>query len=199
MNVSVYNTDTPNSVLDRMKSLKGIDVYNSAVSNADGVALSTRSTFYNLQNKSGYNQIDTPIFAYDGYINEYIQAGANELQGIEMRYRYLDNRVIGINNTKVDTFEGAQSAIGEIDNALEIVAEERSRFGAFENRFEHADNVDKTSAENLQDAESRIRDTDMAQEMTMYAKENILQQAGISMLSQVAKSGQQVLQLLGGR
>ena len=196
LSVSVNGSDDVDSVLERIKSLKGIDVYNSATSNADGVSLASRSYFYNTTNRSGYNQIDTPIFAYDGYINEYVQAGANELQGIELRYRYLDNRVIGINSTKVDSLENAQSAIVEIDNALNIIAEERGRFGAYENRFEYTAGIDRISAENLQDAESRIRDTDMSEEMTKFAKENIIQQAGVSMLSQASQSGQSVLQLL---
>ena len=84
-----------------------------------------------------------------------------------------------------------------IDKAINYVSSERSRMGAMENRLEYAYLYDTNAAINLQDAESRIRDTDMAEEMTRYAKENILEQAGISMLSQANSANQMIVQLLG--
>lgn len=81
--------------------------------------------------------------------------------------------------------------------AIQKVSIERAKMGAMQNRLEHTiANLD-TSSENLQSAESRIRDTDMAKEMTQYSKSNILQQAGQSMLAQANQSTQGVLSLLG--
>ena len=81
--------------------------------------------------------------------------------------------------------------------AIQKVSTERAKMGAMQNRLEHTiANLD-TSSENLQSAESRIRDTDMAKEMTQYSKSNILQQAGQSMLAQANQSTQGVLSLLG--
>lgn len=97
----------------------------------------------------------------------------------------------------VSTSEGAQAAIPVIDNAISTVLKERSNLGALQNRLEHTINNLGTANENLSDAESRIRDTDMAMEMMEYTKGNILSQAVTSMLAQANQLPQQVLQLLG--
>ena len=84
------------------------------------------------------------------------------------------------------------------DTAIETVSEARSTFGAYQNRLEHSFNVNSFTAENLDASESRIRDTDMAEEMVRYTKQNILEQAVMSMLSQANQSQQGVLSLLAG-
>ena len=91
----------------------------------------------------------------------------------------------------------ASLAIEAYDNAIQKVSTERAKLGAMQNRLEHTINNLDTSAENLQSAESRFRDVDMASEMTTYSKYNILQQAGQSMLAQANQSTQGVLSLLG--
>ena len=89
-------------------------------------------------------------------------------------------------------------AITAVSGAIEKLSEQRSRLGAYQNRLEHTiANLD-TSAENLQTAESRIRDVDMAAEMVEYSKYNILSQASQSMLAQANQSTQGVLSLLQG-
>ena len=91
----------------------------------------------------------------------------------------------------------ASLAVNAYDMAIQKVFTERAKMGAMQNRLEHTiANLD-TSSENLQSAESRIRDTDMAKEMPQYSKSNILQQAGQSMLAQANQSTQGVLSLLG--
>jgi len=97
----------------------------------------------------------------------------------------------------VSTFEKAGAAITVINNAIETVSAERSKMGAYQNRLEHTISNLGTSAENLQAAESRIRDLDMAQEMMSFTKNNILQQAATAMLAQANMAPQSVLQLLG--
>jgi len=88
------------------------------------------------------------------------------------------------------------AAISTLDDAIETVSKSRSDLGALQNRLEHTiTNADNT-AENLQSAESRIRDVDMADEMVKYSKSSILQQAGQSMLAQANQSTQGVLSLL---
>ena len=90
----------------------------------------------------------------------------------------------------------AGDAIKRTDTALNKVTEIRSRIGAYQNRLEHTiDNIDNT-AENLQAAESRIRDNDMARAMVEYAKDSILMQTAQSVLAQSSKNPQQILQLL---
>ena len=103
---------------------------------------------------------------------------------------------IGIEGLKVDTEDDATASIDTIANAIQKVSSQRSALGAVQNRLEHTINNLDTASENLQTAESRIRDTDMAEEMVNYSKNNILAQAGQSMLAQANQSNQGVLSLL---
>ena len=100
-------------------------------------------------------------------------------------------------NQAVSIVSLAQTLISEIDGALGDISAQRGKFGAAQNRLEHTINNLGTSAENLQAAESRIRDVDMAAEMMEFTKNNILQQAATAMLAQANMAPQSVLQLLG--
>ncbi|MFR0846522.1 MAG: flagellin [Eubacterium sp.] len=97
--------------------------------------------------------------------------------------------------TKVNG-EGISKLIDNVDTMIKDVTTERSKLGAVQNRLEYTVKVDDNTAENMQSAESRIRDTDMADEMTRFSKESILQQAATSMLAQANQSNQGVLSLL---
>jgi len=97
--------------------------------------------------------------------------------------------------TKVDG-ESISNLIDKVDTMIKNVTTERSKLGAVQNRLEYTVKVDDNTAENMQSAESRIRDTDMADEMTRFSKESILQQAATSMLAQANQSNQGVLSLL---
>ncbi|KQR44301.1 flagellin [Frigoribacterium sp. Leaf164] len=97
---------------------------------------------------------------------------------------------------KFGTASEAQASIKLIDEQIKTVSTARSELGAVQNRFEHAINVTNVAKENLTAAESRIRDTDMAQEMVKYTRSNILSQAGTAMLAQANQSTQGVLSLL---
>ena len=100
------------------------------------------------------------------------------------------------NKARVDDYEAANNTITYVQNAINTVSTQRSALGALQNRLEHTvANLDNVS-ENTQSAESRIRDTDMASEMVQYSKNNILAQAGQSMLAQANQSTQGVLSLL---
>ncbi|GAA4593743.1 flagellin [Actinoplanes octamycinicus] len=91
---------------------------------------------------------------------------------------------------------GAAKAIKALDSAIKSVSDQRASLGASQNRFEHTINNLNTAVENLSASESRIRDTDMAQEMVSFTRSQILTQAGTSMLSQANQSSQNVLSLL---
>lgn len=100
------------------------------------------------------------------------------------------------NKLTVSSFDTAGRAMKSIQSAIALVSNQRSNLGAVQNRLEHTiANLDNIS-ENTQSAESRIRDTDMAEEMVNYSKNNILAQAGQSMLAQANQSTQGVLSLL---
>lgn len=94
------------------------------------------------------------------------------------------------------TIEQANRSIAVLDKALEVVSKQRADLGAYQNRLEFATQAIKIGAENLQAAESRIRDTDMARESTQFATENILTQSATAMLAQANVRPQLVLQLL---
>lgn len=97
---------------------------------------------------------------------------------------------------KFDSAENAQKAIALIDEQIASVSSARSNLGAIQNRFDHAINVTNVAKENLTAAKSRITDVDMAEEMVKYTRDNILSQAGTSMLAQANQSTQGVLSLL---
>ena len=129
-----------------------------------------------------------------------LQIGANEGQVMEFNIGDMSATALGVSgqNVRVDEQDRAEHAITTIDKAIEIVSKQRSALGAVQNRLEHTiANLD-TSAENLQTAESRIRDVDMASEMVEYSKNNILSQASQSMLAQANQATQGVLSLLQG-
>ena len=131
-----------------------------------------------------------------------LQVGANSGQQISIEITAMSARAGGLELQDIGTKVSSGSAdditqlLDTIDDALNTVSTQRSALGAIQNRLEHtianADNV----SENLTDAESRIRDTDMADEMVKFSKNNILQQAGQSMLAQANQSTQGVLRLL---
>ncbi len=127
-----------------------------------------------------------------------LQIGANEGQTMSFSIDDMSARSLGVDGNKIDiaTQSGAQKATTTIDAAIKKVSAQRSKLGAVQNRLEHTiANLD-TAAENTQTSESRIRDTDMASEMVVYSKNNILLQAGQSMLAQANQSNQGVLSLL---
>ena len=127
-----------------------------------------------------------------------LQIGANEGQTMTFSMDDMSARALGVDGNKVDlsTQEGAQKATTTIDDAIKKVSTQRGQLGAVQNRLEHTISNLDTAAENTQNAESRIRDTDMASEMVNYSKNNILAQAGQSMLAQANQSNQGVLSLL---
>lgn len=127
------------------------------------------------------------------------QIGANgvEDQRLTINIANMGSTAIGVNGVDVSTQDGANDGINKIDDAIKTVSTQRAKLGAVQNRLEHTVNSLSTAEENLQSAESQIRDTDMAAEMIKYTKSNILQQASQSMLAQANQQPQGVLQLLG--
>lgn len=149
-----------------------------------------------------------------------LQIGANGGQEVEVSIASMKAKDLGITQTSarvaltsdstanlsndlnigealnVTSQAAASLAIDAYDNAIQKVSAERAKLGAVQNRLEHTINNLDTSSENLQSAESRIRDVNVADEMTTFSKYNILQQAGQSMLAQANQSTQGVLSLL---
>jgi flagellin len=131
------------------------------------------------------------------------QVGANMDQSERIYIGTMTAQSLGLQGAQgstemisISTPESANMAIGMVDTALRSVSKQRADLGAYQNRFEEASKGVAIAAENLQAAESRIRDADMASEMVDYAKNQILTQAGTAMLAQANMKTQSVLQLL---
>ncbi len=125
-----------------------------------------------------------------------LQVGSLSGQNISISIKNMNASSLGISGLSVSSFSSAGAAMSAIQKAIQSVSDMRSTLGALQNRLEHTiSNLDNI-AENTQSAESRIRDTDMAEEMVEYSKNNILAQAGQSMLAQANQSTQGVLSLL---
>jgi len=125
-----------------------------------------------------------------------IQAGANSGQNIELFINGMGSEALGLKDASIATQEDADKAISTMDEALKRVSNERSRLGAYQNRLEHAYNANVNTAENLQAAESRIRDADIAKEMMNMVKAQILMQASQYVLAMHMQQAQSILKLL---
>ena len=122
----------------------------------------------------------------------YLQVGANSGDNMHISVAVT----VTVATTTVDTHANASTTITSVTNAIKSVSSQRSKLGAVQNRLEYTVNSLQNYSENLTTSESRIRDTDMASEMVSYSKNNILQQAAQSMLTQANQSNQGVLSLL---
>jgi flagellin len=141
-------------------------------------------------------------FASGGSIGEIVfQIGANAGQSIKTDIANMTASGLGITTTLsiggTATANALSGVLGTIDAAIDIVSAERSKLGAIQNRLEHTIANMGVTMENLAASESRIRDVDMAEEMTQFTKNQILMQSATAMLAQANMKPQAVLQLLG--
>lgn len=170
---------------------------------ADGTAVGTDGYFTSEGGKGVAVAADAAAAFTEGYdvngaISFSLHVGADSASDnkIAVKIDSMSAKGIGVYGLKVDTEDDATAAIDRIAEAVQKVSSQRSTLGAAQNRLEHTiANLDNV-VENTTSAESRIRDTDMAQEMVNYSKNNILAQAGQSMLAQANQSNQGVLSLL---
>lgn len=192
--LDVSSSDTEQSILDKINKAFNKDTlfdlnFKTSNDNTATVYKSSRKTSAMMKNDY------VPADMVDD-INLNIHSGAETTDKIGFDYECLRLRTIGMTDTNVLTEADALAAIDEVADALNIVSAQRSLFGAYQNRMEHAYNIDKNSSENTQSAESQIRDTDMAKEMIKYSNLNILGQAGQAMLAQSNQKNQGILSLL---
>jgi flagellin len=146
---------------------------------------------------SSTTQFNTMNLLDGNFTGKLLQVGALSGQTIGISIGSMSAATLGVNALDVTTNANAGASMSKVQKAIESVSTQRSSLGAIQNRLEHTvANLDTTS-ENTSASESRIRDTDMAEEMVEYSKNNILAQAGQSMLAQANQSTQGVLSLLG--
>ena len=187
-------------ILQRMNEL-ATQAANDTNTTTDRTAISKEMTALKdeLDRIASTTQFNKQNLLSGSFASKNLQVGALADQKIGISIDAMDASSLGIstNTIKVDTFTNAGGAMSTIQAAIDTVSTQRSALGAIQNRLEHTvKNLDTTS-ENTQSAESLIRDTDMAKEMVSYSKNNILAQAGQSMLAQANQSNQGVLSLLG--
>lgn len=190
------------SILQRMNEL-ATQAANGTNTSVDRSAIRAEldqltSEINRIQSTTQFNTMNLLDGTFSGATHQMkLQVGALSGQSIDFSIANMCATKIGLNTTlSVSTFTKAGSYMKSVQDAIEVVSKQRSAMGAIQNRLEHTiANLDTTS-ENTQSAESRIRDTDMASEMVTYSKNNILAQAGQSMLAQANQSTQGVLSLL---
>lgn len=190
------------SILQRMNEL-ATQAANGTNTSVDRSAIRAEldqltSEINRIQSTTQFNTMNLLDGTFSGATNQMkLQVGALSGQSINFSIANMCASKIGLKqDLSVSTFTKAGSYMKSVQDAIEVVSKQRSAMGAIQNRLEHTiANLDTTS-ENTQSAESRIRDTDMASEMVTYSKNNILAQAGQSMLAQANQSTQGVLSLL---
>lgn len=190
------------SMLQRMSEL-AVQASNGTNATQDRTALDNevqqlKTEIERVGTTTQFNKMDILTGEFSSKNEKTLQVGANQDQVITIAISALTSTVgSALDATvKVGTASAAQSSITIIQNSITNLSALRSKLGALQNRLEHTvANLDNIS-ENTQSAESRIRDTDMAEEMVQYSKNNILQQAGQSMLAQANQANQGVLSLL---
>lgn len=170
---------------------KNVDIEFDAMANTK-VEWSESALGFRLSRDSGI--YETIIHLADN--TTVFQIGANEKEDMGIDIGDMSAKALGINNVLVTDRESAARSITVIDAAIDRVSGQRAKLGAYQNRLEHTINNLTVAGTNLQAAESRIRDLDMAKEMMNFTKLNILMQAGNSMLAQANQLPQNVLQLL---
>lgn len=166
------------------------DISKSKFTDVNGAAGGTATTSLNSSTELSFTQQVTDIGGMK------VHVGANEDQYIPVEINAISTKRLNLDEVNVMSFKNASRSIEKIDNAISKVSAIRSQLGAYENRIEHTQNNLATSTENLTAAVSRMIDTDMAEEMTEYTSQNVLAQAGTSILSQANARPETALQLL---
>jgi flagellin len=197
----MYTDATGAEVLKTKKDYADVNyVVGDAAGNASDMAtLINSKTGINAQDNGTDVELKPAIGSKSEGDGMELQIGANEGQTMKFSIDDMSAKALGVDGNKVDlsTQDQAKKAMTTIDAAIKKVSSQRSQLGAVQNRLEHTISNLDTAAENTQNAESSLRDTDMAKEMVEFSKNNILAQAGQSMLAQANQSNQGVLSLLG--
>ena len=186
------------SILQRMNEL-ATQAANDTNTSTDRTAIKAEidqltSEINRIQSTTQFN---TQNLLDGKFTGKNLQIGSLKGQTIKISISNMNAKTLGVSGLTVDKNSTAGVSMSKIQAAIDKVSTQRSNLGALQNRLEHTINNLDTTSENTSAAESRIRDTDMADEMVQYSKNNILAQAGNSMLAQANQQTQGVLSLLG--
>ena len=186
------------SILQRMNEL-ATQAANDTNTSTDRTAIKAEidqltSEINRIQSTTQFN---TQNLLDGKFTGKNLQIGSLKGQTIKISISNMNAKTLGVSGLTVDKNSTAGVSMSKIQAAIDKVSTQRSNLGALQNRLEHTINNLDTTSENTSAAESRIRDTDMADEMVQYSKNNILAQAGNSMLAQANQQTQGVFSLLG--
>lgn len=148
-----------------------------------------------VTNDQVYNNDDI-VLDITGLGSMGVQIGTGKGQQLDVRIATVSLRTLGLEDLDCSTYDNSMTFLAQMDATLSYINQARSRLGAYEQRFEHTISTLDVSEENMTGAYSRIMDLDMAEEMTTYSTEQVLVQAGTSMLAQANERPSSVLQLL---
>ncbi|NSW90066.1 MAG: flagellin [Firmicutes bacterium] len=185
------------AILQRMREL-AVQSSTDTNTNDDRAELQKEVTqlIAELDRIGNNTEFNTQKLLDGSFSTKQIHIGANSGQTLTISIGNMTASGLSVSGVNISTQTGADAAIETIDNAIKSLSSERSQLGAWQNRLEHTIKNLDNAAENLQAAESRIRDVDMAKEMMEFTRQNILQQAATAMLAQANQAPQGVLQLL---
>lgn len=186
------------AMLQRMREL-AVQSANDTNVSADRTALQNEVTqlLDEITRIGSQTEFNTMKLLDGTFTAKKLQIGANQGQTMDIAITpAMTEAGLSLTGVSVADQGAASGAITTVNTAIETVSETRSKLGAIQNRLEHSIANSDNTAENLQAAESRIRDVDMAEEMVKYSKDSILQQAGQSMLAQANQASQGILALI---
>lgn len=170
------------------------------IGHANGVSIDgSKMIFYSTYNQPPYKPNMGMILANDMLRLEedyHLQVHDRPFQEITLKIRTINSGTLGLGKMDVDSYENAGKTMDEVQNAIDNLSEYRAYLGAMQNRLEKAMSSVENAAENTQSSESKLRDTDMAEEMVNYSKNRILEQFGQVMLAQTNQNSDGVATLL---
>lgn len=187
--MGIYKTNLDNQYIAVYNMLKNAGLTTKQTEHPSQII-----TMKEIATKSRHTLFDVRV--RDAEKHMYIQTGANSGEHQEIRWKNLSLSLIGMNGVRTTSRESATNTITKVQSAVRIISRERSKFGAQQVRLERAYDNNANYSENLQNAESNIRDTDMAKEAMELSKLSILEQVGQTMLAQANQKNQAALKLL---
>ena len=199
-----------NAIFSEQADLNGIEIYKQKADGSyekcmtNNMLATIEEDVLTLSDSTGKSISIKMDESYEGTLNLEItakgsmtmQVGANEGQVLDIRIPEVSLTTLRLNNLDLSNLRGAKEGIESIKNAISEINSIRSRLGAYQNRLEHTVSGLDITVENMTAAYSRIMDVDMAEEMTVYSTQQVLSQAGTSMMAQANERPSQVLQLL---
>lgn len=195
--------DVVNKIYDLVNSVQanmGGNGNDILIGHANGVSIDdSKMIFYSVYGQPPYNPNMGMILANDMIRLEedyHLQVNDRPFQEITLKLRTINSATLGLGKMNVDSYENAGKTMDQVQNAIDNLSEYRAYLGAMQNRLEKAMSSVENASENTQSSESKLRDTDMAEEMVNYSKNKILEQFGQVMLAQTNQNSDGVAALL---